>query len=250
MRVRSNPSLALFSILTGGAFAVMATTAGCGSKTDDGTVTPADTGSISLSDASADTTKPDTAAPMMDTATQYDVPGSLFDVTVPDIAFEGGKTIGGCYSCTTDKCKSQVEACDTDPKCRGLVLCGLTECAGNFSDLTCLIGCATKYDVALDPSDPTVTKALGVGQCVQGKCADACPLPADGGMMSSDAKADTASEAASDSAMEASAFMIFPHAAQKPADPEVVERLQDLFNMLGGMPETRANLVDTFSKPR
>jgi len=245
MRARSNPWLALIAIMTGGAIAVLSTTAGCGSKADEGTVTPADTGSPGLVDAKDSSAQPDTKTTPMDTEIQYDVPGSLFDASLPDVTFEGGKTLGGCYNCTTDQCKAEVAACDSEPRCRGLVLCILTKCGGNVSDFGCALGCGSEYGVS-SLSDPVATKGFAVGQCVQSKCKDECPIPSDGGT-ASDAKAEVASDVSADGS-ETSAFMIFPKSGNKPMDPELALKLQELAQTLGAMPsEARANLVDTFS---
>jgi hypothetical protein len=250
MRTQQRPFLTVLSLiagLAGASFAVAASTAGCGSKTDEGNVTPAPDTGLALADSSVKDTAPVDTGSAMDTEKQYDVPGSLFDVTVPDIQFEGGKSVGGCLACTTDKCKKEVEACDKDVKCRGLVLCGLTECEGNFSDFGCLLGCASKFDVMLSAGDPTISKALAVGNCVQKECVDACPLPAgDGGMMSDTKPADASDAVASDG--DASAFMIFPKGSQE-FDPDVARQLSDMLTTLGGMPVTRAQIINQYSDP-
>jgi hypothetical protein len=251
MRARTSPWLAVVTILTGGAFAVIGTTAGCGSKADDGNVTPADTGIGFVDAKDTGVSMPDTTTAAMDTEPQYDVPGSLFDASLPDITFEGGKTLGGCYDCTTDKCKMQVEACDTEPRCRGLVLCILTKCGGSTSDFGCLLGCGSDFGVTgLD--DPIASKGFAVGTCVQNNCKDACPIPTDGGMGGTDAKTDAPADAApADAATDASAFMIFPNASGGKAqsiDPAFAEKLRELGNALGAItPEARDGLVTKFS---
>lgn len=249
MRARTNPWLALITIITGASIAVAATP-GCGSKTDEGNVTPNPDTGLSIQDDTSvkDTTPADTGSTVVDSDKQYDVPGSLFDAVIPDVTFDGGKTAAGCFDCTTDKCKAEVEACDADPRCRGLVLCAMTDCAGSFSDYGCLFGCASKFDV-MGTSDPIIPKAMAVGQCVQKECSAACPLPPDSGMMGGDAKADT-KDAVSDS-MDGSAFMIFPNGGSaKHVDPKVIEMLAPTFEVLGGMPEARARLIEKFSAPR
>lgn len=252
MRARSNPWLALIAIMTGGAIAVLSTTAGCGSKADEGTVTPPDTGNLGLVDAKDSSAQPDTKPAPMDTEIQYDVPGSLFDANIPDMTFEGGKTLSGCYDCTTDQCKAEVAKCDAEPRCRGLVLCILTKCGGNVSDFGCALGCGSEYGVS-SLSDPVATNGLAVGQCVQNKCKDACPIPTDGGAPT-DARTDAPTDATTDATTdgsETSAFMIFPNGANKPAqsmDPELALKLTELAQTLGTLPaEARANLLDTFS---
>ncbi|MBI2389058.1 MAG: hypothetical protein HYV09_05515 [Deltaproteobacteria bacterium] len=227
--MRSNPWLAVVSVLAGGALAVAASTAGCGGKTDDPGVTgPVDTG-VTIVDSSATDTGAvkDTYTPPVDAEKTYDVPGSLFDAVIPDVVFEGGKTAGQCVACAGTQCKSEVEACDKDPRCRGLFLCVLTRCGASSTDYMCLLGCAGEYDVS-SPSDPVVGKAMNVADCARTKCASECPAPpGDGG--AGDAKADAKSDATGDAA-ETGAYMIFPSGA-KPAmsiDPRVLEVLQSV----------------------
>jgi hypothetical protein len=248
MRARTNPWLALIAIMTG-ACAAIAATPGCGSKTDEGTVTPPDTG-LAIQDSTAkDTTPVDTGTTVVDSATQYDVPGSLFDVAIPDAVFEGGKTAAGCFDCTTDKCKDEVAACDADPRCRGLVLCSMTDCAGSFTDTSCLFSCALKFGVT-GTDDPILPLAMAVGNCVQKECSAACPLPPDAG---GDTKAETAVDSAATDSAETGAFMIFPNSSEAPSkkvDPKVIEMLAPVFSTLGAMPEVRAELIEKFSAPR
>jgi hypothetical protein len=251
MRARTNPWLAVVTILTGGAFAVIGTTTGCGSKADDGNITPADTGIGFVDAKDSAVSMPDTTTTPMDTEPQYDVPGSLFDAILPDITFEGGKTLNGCFDCTTDKCKSQVEACDAEPRCRGLVLCMLAKCGGSTSDFGCLLGCAGDYGVT-SPSDPIASKGLAVGQCVQANCKDACPIPTDGGASGTDAKSDTPADSAAADATDASAFMIFPSASgpekAQSFDPLLLQKLQQIASSLSAMtPEARDGLVTKFN---
>lgn len=243
--MRSNPWLAVVSILAGGALAMAASTTGCGGKTDDPGVTgPVDTGISIVDSAVGDTgAVKDTYTPPVDAEKTYDVPGSLFDAVIPDVVFEGGKTASQCVACTGTQCKTEVEACDKDARCRGLFLCVLTKCGASSSDYMCLLGCAGDYDVT-SPSDPVVGKAMDVADCARTKCADECPAPPGDGGATGDAKADTKSDASGD----ASAYMIFPSGA-KPAmsiDPRVLEVLQSVSDSFANA-ELREGVIQKLS---
>lgn len=254
MRARTNPWLAVLTILAGGALAVSFSTVGCGGGVEQ---TPAttDTGGADTGITIVDSTKPDTGTPMMDSEKTYDVPGSLFDATVPDVEFEGGKTSGGCYACTLDKCKSEVEVCDKDPRCRGLFLCVLTECAGSFTDFGCAAGCAFKFDVT-GLSDPVIGKAQAVGNCVQNKCSDKCPNPPMAGDAGSDAPKTDApkpADAVSDGETGAMGGMGFKFAGSaggakdlQSVDPRVVEVLMSIAATFEAAPEARDQMIQLF----
>lgn len=227
---------------------------GCGGKSQDGPeLPPEDTGAvdtgIAVIEAGKDSGGTDTGA-AKDTG---DVPGSLFDATLPDIAFEGGKTVGGCYDCTKTQCKDELTKCDADPRCRGLTLCILVECGGSTTDTTCLFGCALKYDVT-SPTDPVASLALGVANCTQSKCTDKCPTAPDAG---ADAKADVKTDGASveggaggggtpgtpgTPGLPASPGL--PGAGAKSVDPKVIEMLSGMNASFAATPEATSGLVD------
>ena len=248
MRAGSNRWFALLTILGGAVAAVGLTAAGCGSSVDDpGTSTP-DTGTDTGSIVVVDSAKPDTGTAPTDSMMEYDVPGSLFDATVPDVVFEGGKTAAGCYGCALSSCKKEAEECDKDPRCRGLFLCVLTDCAASFTDFGCAAGCAFKFGV-MGLSDPVIGKVQALGTCVQNKCTAECPAVPDAG---GDApKTETATDAVSDTPAEASAFMIFPDKgdpkAMRSIDPKVLEVLSTLKTTFDGAPVARQELIKQFS---
>lgn len=247
MRAGSNRWLALLTILGGAVVAVGLSASGCGGSVDEPATTAdtgaADTGSITVVDSS----KPDTGTVMTDSAMEYDVPGSLFDATVPDVVFEGGKTAGGCYGCVLDKCKKEVETCDKDPRCRGLFLCLLTDCAGSFTDVGCAFGCAAKFGV-MSASDPVIGEVQPLGTCAQNKCSADCPAPPEAGPPS-DAPKEASSDAPSDTKVDGSAFMIYPDKSGKnmSIDPRVGEILMSVVARFDGLPTVRDELIHQFS---
>jgi hypothetical protein len=255
MRARSNRWLALLTILSGAVVAVGLTASGCGGSVDEPGTSNPDTGSDTGSITVVDTAKADTGTVMSDSEMMYDVPGSLFDATVPDVVFEGGKTAAGCYGCALSSCKKEAEECDKDPRCRGLFLCVLTDCGASFTDFGCAAGCAFKFGV-MGLSDPVIGKVQALGTCVQNKCTAECPeVPETGG---SDApktdapKADAPSEASADAVADGSAFMIFPDKsgdpkAMKSIDPRVLDVLQTLKTTFDGAPVARQDLIKQFS---
>lgn len=250
-RFASAATLAAVGTLVASAFAV-----GCGSKESSVDTTPADTGVVdSGTDTSVamDTGPKDTGTPPVDSGAMYDVPGSLFDVEVPDVQFEGGTSAKTCYDCMTTKCKDEVGVCDADPQCRGIVLCLLSDCAGSFTDLGCAFGCAAMYGVT-SPSDPVATEALGVAQCVQKNCTSACPVPADAGPKT-DAKSDGTSAETAIAEAGGMAFK-FQYAPEKAAsfkvapesiDPQVGVMLQSLRESLLSSPEISQALMDKYA---
>ena len=264
-------TFAALSLVCGAALVVGVVASGCGGKTDD-QAAPAgdDTGlaDTGLADVKADgpvivDSSKDTGTSSDDSATGFDVPGSLFDAEIPDVVFDGGLTAKGCYDCLTSKCHDQVAACDSDPRCRGVVLCVLVTCKANAADTTCLFGCATSYGIT-SPSDPAVGVALGVVSCQQKNCKDSCPAPpiGDGGP-STDAKSDGSStdsasadapgsgetgsgETGSGDATPASAH---GRASEPPMsfDPALLEELQSIASEYEGNEPGARVLVDRFS---
>lgn len=242
---RSNPWLAVVTMLAGGVVAVGAATTGCGGKTDE-PATTTDTGVVIVTDTGVDSSAPkDTGTPVVDSAEEYDVPGSIYDAVLPDVDFGDGKTTATCVDCAGKQCKSQMDACDADPRCRGLFLCVLSECAGSFTDFSCAAGCAFKFGVS-GLSDPVIGKAQSVASCLQSKCPDACPAaPGDGGT-GTDAKTDSASaDAKTDSGPETSGYMIFPDQEKnlRSIDPRVLDLLQ---SVVPDSPEAKAALIARF----
>lgn len=234
--MRRSNWLGFVTVLAGGVIAAASLAVGCGGKTDEPGETPADTG-VGIVESGPDTSATkDTGTGVVDSDKTWDVPGSLYDAEIPDVVFDGGTTAAGCVACTTRECKTEVDACDSDPKCRGVVLCVITECGGSATDYGCLLGCAAKYDVSY--TDPVALTAVSVAQCVQKKCTADCPIPAgDGGAPKSDSSAD---------APETSAYMIFPETNKsfRSIDPRLVEALQSI---AGANAEVRAGLVERFS---
>jgi len=248
---RSNSWLAVLTMLAGGVFAVAVTTAGCGGKTDEpGTTAPEDTGVVIVTDAGADTSAPkDTSTPMVDSAETYDVPGSIYDAVFPDVVFEGGKSTGTCVACAGKECKKELDTCDADPRCRGLLLCVLTDCAGSFTDFSCAAGCAFKFGVS-GLGDPVIGKVQDVGTCINAKCTADCPAaPGDAGApkvdaSTADAKADATST--DGGSAETGAYMIFPDGKNlRSIDPRVLEILQTTVGSLSV--EAKSGLADRLS---
>lgn len=240
---RSNLSLSVLTMLAGGLFVVAANTAGCGGKTDEPSTEPTDTGVSIVTDAGPDTSAPvDTGTPMVDSGTTWDVPGSLYDADIPDIIFDGGTSAASCVGCAGRECKKEVDACDSDPQCRGLLLCALTKCGGSTTDLSCLMGCLGEYGVGF--SDPVVGTVYAVGTCVQKKCTSDCPVPADAGAPKPDAKSDAPGDATGDATgdAETGAYMIFP--SSSPAPRSIDPRLIDVQEALSSMsPDVKSGLI-------
>ncbi len=226
---------------------------GCGGKSQDGPeLPPEDTGAVDTGIAVIEAGKDSGSADSSTAKDTGDVPGSLFDATLPDIAFEGGKTVGGCYDCTKTLCKDELTKCDADPRCRGLTLCILVECGGSTTDTTCLFGCALKYDVT-SPTDPVASLALGVANCTQAKCTDKCPTAPDAG---ADAKSDVKTDSATveggaggggggTPASPALPGAGLPGAGgAKSVDPKVIEMLSGMNASFASTPEATSGVVD------
>ncbi len=235
------PFLAFFTVVAGAALAASVTSVGCGGSVDEPTAQP-DTAPVDTGITIIDTTPADTGTPMKDSEVTYDVPGSLFDASVPDVVLDGGKTSGACYGCTLDKCKTEVAECDKDARCRGLFLCVLTDCAGSFTDFGCAAGCAFKFGVT-GLSDPIIGKAQAIGTCVQNKCTAECPAPpmmGDGGAPSDAMKTEVGGMGFKSS---------LPSAGSKnlqSVDPKVVDVLMDLGNSFH-TPAARDEMAKHFS---
>ena len=250
-----------FGVLVVGAGAlglVSIAAGGCGGSVDGEGTPAADSGvdtAVAVDSTPADTAKEAAADSKTgeDTATAIDAPGSLFDVDIPEIAFDGG-TAAGCYDCTKEKCKAELTTCDADPQCRSLVLCLATDCAGDVTDTTCLFGCAAAAGVS-SPSDPAAGEAIAVGQCTQKNCADKCPgVPTgtDGG--TGDAKKDSATETGSGEAGSGETGSAETGPAKGPksssgapimsVDPQVVESLQQLTSTWSEHPELRQAVIE------
>lgn len=220
---------------------------GCGGKSQDGPeLPPEDTGTVDTGVAVIEAGKDsgtDTGSAAKDTG---DVPGSLFDASIPDVAFEGGKTSGACYDCIKDKCSAELTKCDADARCRGLTLCLLVECGGSTTDTTCLFGCALKYDVT-SPSDPVATLALGVANCSQSKCTEKCPSAPDAGP--ADVKTDAASGGSGGGTPGTPGTPGSPgtpgFGKGKSVDPKVIEMLSAINASYAQTPEASAGLVDS-----
>ena len=262
--------LGAVTLLAGSALATTIVGAGCGGKTNDAGTTPdPDTGTV-VDSAVADT-KPaaDTAVPPkdttppkpdttgVDTEPSYDAPGSLFDAVIPDVVFDGGKTAAGCYDCATAKCHDELAACDSDSRCRGFLLCVLVVCKGSTTDTTCLLGCASDYDV-MSFSDPIVKKVQAIVGCQQANCKDVCPgLPVDGGPPSDAPLPDTgpAGDAADDTtpvddgAVDADAMTRTRGPSKVPMsiDPAVLELMRDVQASFEAQPLMRDGVVDQLS---
>ncbi|MEO7094849.1 MAG: hypothetical protein ABI175_16440 [Polyangiales bacterium] len=256
MSERSTHRSRFFGVLAvcGGAIGLVGAFAGgCGGGVDTPAGTPdtgvADTligtdGPVIL-DGSKDTA--DASKPPPDTAeTHYDAPGTLFDVEIPDLSFDGGTTAKGCYDCTLANCKDEVAACDKDERCRGIVLCITVRCAGDTTDFGCALGCATEFGVS-SPSDPVAGKALAVGQCTQDHCGDKCPIPGgtDAGPADTKKAETSTAEAGGDSA--SSFKSAIPSGAPMSTDPKMIELAKQLSGSFGGNPELRQAVIDRMS---
>jgi hypothetical protein len=249
---RRNRIMGLACATAGLLLATSAVASGCGGSESGGdnttdTGTP-DTGVVVTDSAKPDTTPaPDTAAETVtDTAKEYDAPGSLFDVDIPDIQFDGDVSAKGCYDCTTTQCHDQVATCDKDPRCRGTLVCILTTCT-SFSDTTCALGCASDYDITA--TDPVLGTLIGIGTCVRDKCSADCPALPGGG----DAGPPPDAGSGDGTSSEASSGEIGPGGETGPMlrppgtkviDPVVIDVLHDLQVTLASMPEVRQGLVD------
>ena len=112
--------------------------------------------------------------------------GSLFDLTLPDVALnDSGATVQGCYDCASVQCSSDMAQCEQDDACRTLVLCLFTDGCIDGSgmggvDTGCAFTCVQKAGIT-SYTDPAVQVALGVASCVNNSCQAACALP-DGGI--------------------------------------------------------------------
>lgn len=249
---RPNPWLAVLTMFAGSALIVSSTTVGCGGKTDEPGTAPADTGISIVTDAGADstadtTTPKDTAPVVEDTAEAFDVPGSIYDAVFPDVVFEGGKSTATCVACAGKECKKELDACDADPRCRGLLLCVLTDCAGSFTDFSCAAGCAFKFGVS-GLGDPVIGKVQDVGTCINSKCTADCPSApgGDGGAPKVDSGSATA-DAKADGSGETGAYMIFPETEKdlRTIDPKVIEVLQSVVGDLST--EAKSGIVARYT---
>ena len=252
---RRNRFLGVLAVCAGAVALVGAAAGGCGGSVNDGGGGTTDSGvatdtfvapdTLVLLDGAKDAT--DSSKPPVDSAvTHYDAPGSLFDVDIPDLAFEGGTTSGGCYDCTKTKCKDELTACDKDEQCRGIVLCLSTKCAADPTDFTCALGCAADYGVT-SPTDPVAAEALAVGQCTQKNCADKCPGIGGTDAGPSDAKSDTKTDgSASDGgSADAAAFGPAPKSGPVPmTDPAMIEYAKELSSVFAGNPTLREAVVE------
>jgi hypothetical protein len=255
--MRANRWIGALTICTGGLLAAVVLAAGCGGKSEDAPVVE-DTGTPDTGIAVVkDTSTPVDTAPV---DTGMEPSGSLFDADIPDIVFEGGKTAKGCYDCTIDKCKTEVEACDKDAKCRSLLLCALTMCS-SFSDTSCLFGCAISAGVT-SPSDPVVATIQDVGTCNQMNCSASCPaIPDGGGMPPSDSgpktdgsstdgsSTDGSSATDGGSAPDGSGGSAFAPKvpAGKHVDAKVITVLQSVVASFEANPLARDGVVDHLS---
>jgi hypothetical protein len=238
----------LLSIVAGAGCVVAVSTTGCGGKTDE---QPAvvdsgdDTGIVIVE------TGPETAA---DAATDVEEPvpdsPSLFELgdAIPDTTFDGGVTAKGCYDCTTDQCKSEVEACDGDRKCRFLFGCLLTECGGQITDQSCLLGCAVTAGVT-SQNDPAVRKIFPIFECNQGKCSDACPALPGGPDAGPDARPDATGDAAADApadtadADSAASMSFSTPQIENTIDPALIEILRKVNGSFAN-PDLRRGMID------
>ena len=255
--------LGALSAMAVGALSLSVLAGGCGGKTndqapaDDTDTGIVDSGTVAPDTTPADTAKPDTTPPKpdtsdLDTEPTYDAPGSLFDVDIPDVVFEGGKTAAACYACTEKNCHDELAACDKDVRCRGLSLCVLIDCKGSTTDLGCLAGCASSYDVT-SFSDPVAAKALAIANCTRSKCAGDCPsvpLPGDGGTDSATTDStSTDTGSTPDAAVrDASPAATPPHKAPPMSiDPQLIEALQSFCAAFEGDPEAKRAVVEGLS---
>ena len=248
MRARSTRWLGALTVLAGTVLAASALAAGCGGKTDEenpGTQPQPDTG-VTIVDSAPDTG----SAP--DTSTSPDTGGSgggsIFDAEMPDITFDGGTTAKGCYDCTITECKSQVEACDADDKCRTLFVCAFSSCLEDLSDFGCLASCAFSAGVT-NPSDPAVQKALDIIECNQAECSAACPEIPDAGT-----GGDAASEAAVDATADAADGSSSSFMSAKPSfakaeslDPKLMDALVKINTSISS-PEARRSILDRMKR--
>ncbi len=249
MRARSTRWLGALTVLAGAALAASAFAAGCGGKTDEENVTPQpqpDTG-VTIVDSTPDTgSAPDTSTP---TETGTSPGGSIFDAEMPDVTFDGGTTAKGCYDCTITECKSEVETCDADDKCRTLFVCAFGSCLEDLSDFGCLASCAFSAGVT-SPSDPAVQKALDIIECNQAECSAACPAIPDAGMggdgaseAAVDAPADAADGSSSSSFMSAKPSF----AKAESLDPKLMDALVKINTSISS-PEARRSILDRMKR--
>ncbi len=114
--------------------------------------------------------------------------GSLFDLTMPDVALnDSGATAQTCYDCAAAQCSSDMAKCDQDVQCHTLVLCLFTQGCIDGSgmgglNLQCAQGCLTASGIGFDLNNPAVQIALKVASCVNSSCQAECALP-DGGVI-------------------------------------------------------------------
>jgi hypothetical protein len=126
-------------------------------------------------------------------------PGDLFDLEVPDDAKP-------CYECAKSECQAQLEQCNEDPTCVEVATCLLDQCATDQST-QCALGCLDGAGVSVtDFNNPVVQTALGIGQCVQGGCADQCQVPGAGGGAGTGAGGNTSGGNGGSTSQSCSAF--------------------------------------------
>ena len=256
------------ALISGAVLGAATVAGGCGGKTDD--VAPGTTDSgpdIALVETPADTGGPkDTGKVVDDSAKAYDVPGSLFDVTIPDVDFGDGVTSGGCYDCTKKNCSKELAACDADPRCRGMALCVLIDCKGSTTDTACLFSCAGKFDVT-GLSDPIVPLVQAIGTCTQANCKALCPAPptaGDSGTKDSGKADGTSTESGSTEVGSAETGTSLPPAPGKPPgsptpaaaaakmsidriDPKVIEVLQSFAASMEGDSNLSQSVIDVLN---
>jgi len=253
MRVQSNVqrrvgNVTIAILLAGGSVLGLASLgAGCGSTSETAPPPAPDTTPVFV-DSAGDVAKDTKDSAVEDTTVSYDVPGSIFDAEIPDVVIDG-ISLPACVDCLRTKCKSELAACDSDPKCRGLTLCVLIDCKGSFTDTGCLFGCAGKYGVT-SPSDPVVPLALAIGDCSNKNCKSECPTP-DGGIPTSDAKTDgpEGGGGGGGSGGFGGGFETPKSYSYKgmSIDPKVVEALQSLAMSLDGDPALKQSAIDALS---
>lgn len=177
--VRSSPAVALGFVVLGGAFLGTACLGRTGVSDDDlaalGAIDPADGGSETSTDASIDTTVPDTFTPT-DAPKPDAGPDRFIDIwevlPIPD-----GGPIGDCLGCVRDKCGSSVNACINDAKCRSGLACTVTNCLtggggggggglGGF-DFACVTKC-------FDGDLKAAGTAISTFTCLLGTCGGKC----------------------------------------------------------------------------
>jgi len=160
MRIRAFFFLASACLVAAGA-----TIQACGGTTNsDG---PVDSGPPEAS-TPADTGPKDSGVDAKDSAPPCDT-NADFTSKIPDASLaDGATTTGICMGCTKAKCSAQVDKCNKDCPCQGVIANAIECYSKNTSNPIACVGSFSGV--------PSSTQAIGLAllNCVRTECADEC----------------------------------------------------------------------------